>query len=108
MCIRDSIYTQWYWKTDLHNLFNFIRLRNDKHAQYEIRVYAEAIAKIVKSWVPFAYEAFEQYQLNSSQLSANGLSCLKRIIGGEDVCQKTSGMGKREWLEFCQIIGKCY
>ena len=108
MNLPTNIYTQWYWKTDLHNLFNFIRLRNDKHAQYEIRVYAEAIAKIVKSWVPFAYEAFEQYQLNSSQLSANGLSCLKRIIGGEDVCQKTSGMGKREWLEFCQTIGKCY
>ncbi len=106
MNLPTNIYTQWYWKTDLHNLFNFIRLRNDKHAQYEIRVYAETIAKLVKKWVPFAFEAFEQYQLNSSHLSSNGLSCLKRLMKGEDVTQDNSGMGKREWKEFCEIIGK--
>ena len=106
MNLPTNIYTQWYWKTDLHNLFNFIRLRNDKHAQYEIRVYAETIAKLVKKWVPFAFEAFEQYQLNSSHLSSNGLSCLKRLMKGEDVSQDNSGMGKREWKEFCEIIGK--
>ena len=106
MNLPTNIYTQWYWKTDLHNLFNFIRLRNDKHAQYEIRVYAETISKLVKKWVPFAFEAFEQYQLNSSHLSSNGLSCLKRLMKGEDVSQDNSGMGKREWKEFCEIIGK--
>ena len=106
MNLPTNIYTQWYWKTDLHNLFNFIRLRNDLHAQYEIRVYAEKIAELVKKWVPFAFEAFEQYQLNSSHLSSNGLSCIKRLIKGEDVSQDNSGMGKREWKEFCEIIGK--
>jgi len=106
MNLPTNIYTQWYWKTDLHNLFNFIRLRNDLHAQYEIRVYAEKIAELVKKWVPFAFEAFEQYQLNSSHLSSNGLSCLKRLMKGEDVSQDNSGMGKREWKEFCEIIGK--
>ena len=106
MNLPTNIYTQWYWKTDLHNLFNFIRLRNDIHAQYEIRVYAEKIAELVKKWVPFAYEAFEQYQLNSSHLSSNGLSCIKRLMKGEDVSQDNSGMGKREWKEFCEIIGK--
>ena len=60
MNLPTNIYTQWYWKIDLHNLFNFIRLRNDNHAQYEIRVYAEKIAKLVKSWVPVAFEAFTQ------------------------------------------------
>ena len=80
MNLPTNIYTQWYWKTDLHNLFNFIRLRNDLHAQYEIRVYAEKIAELVKKWVPFAFEAFEQYQLNSSHLSSNGLSCIKRLM----------------------------
>ena len=106
MNLPTNIYTQWYWKTDLHNLFNFIRLRNDIHAQYEIRVYAEKIAELVKKWVPFAFEAFEQYQLNSSHLSSNGLSCIKRLMKGEDVSQDNSGMGKREWKEFCEIIGK--
>ena len=106
MNLPTNIYTQWYWKTDLHNLFNFIRLRNDIHAQYEIRVYAEKIAELVKKWVPFAFEAFEQYQLNSSPLSSNGLSCIKRLMKGEDVSQDNSGMGKREWKEFCEIIGK--
>ena len=106
MNLPTNIYTQWYWKTDLHNLFNFIRLRNDQHAQYEIRVYAEKIAELVKKWVPFAFEAFEQYQLNSSHLSSNGLSCIKRLMNGEDVSQDNSGMGKREWMEFCEIIGK--
>ena len=106
MNLPTNIYTQWYWKTDLHNLFNFIRLRNDQHAQYEIRVYAEKIAELVKKWVPFAFEAFEQYQLNSSHLSSNGLSCIKRLMKGEDVSQDNSGMGKREWMEFCEIIGK--
>ena len=106
MNLPTNIYTQWYWKTDLHNLFNFIRLRNDLHAQYEIRVYAETIANLVKKWVPFAFEAFEQYQLNSSHLSSNGLSCIKRLMKGEDVIQDNSGMGKREWKEFCEIIGK--
>ena len=108
MNLPTNIYTQWYWKTDLHNLFNFIRLRNDLHAQYEIRVYAEKIAELVKNWVPFAFEAFEQYQLNSSHLSSNGLSCIKRLMKGEDVSQDNSGMGKREWKEFCEIIGKAY
>ena len=108
MNLPTNIYTQWYWKTDLHNLFNFIRLRNDLHAQYEIRVYAEKIAELVKKWVPFAFEAFEQYQLNSSHLSSNGLSCIKRLMKGEAVSQDNSGMGKREWKEFCEIIGKDY
>ena len=95
MNLPTNIYTQWYWKTDLHNLFNFIRLRNDIHAQYEIRVYAEKIAELVKKWVPFAFEAFEQYQLNSSHLSSNGLSCIKRLMKGEDVSQDNSDYRKR-------------
>ena len=64
MNLPTNIYTQWYWKTDLHNLFNFLRLRADKHAQYEIRVYAEIIGEIVQKWVPKAFQAFLDYQLN--------------------------------------------
>ena len=106
MILPLNAYTEWYWKIDLHNFMHFLSLRFDYHAQYEIRVYAETISKLVKKWVPFAFEAFEQYQLNSSHLSSNGLSCLKRLMKGEDVSQDNSGMGKREWKEFCEIIGK--
>jgi len=62
-------YTEWYWKIDLHNLMHFLRLRMDAHAQYEIRVFADAMARILKDAVPIAFEAFEDYQLNSMQFS---------------------------------------
>ncbi len=55
MNLPANIYTQWYWKVDLHNLFHFLRLRADAHAQYEIRVYADAICNVVADWVPAAY-----------------------------------------------------
>ncbi|MBO6776095.1 MAG: FAD-dependent thymidylate synthase, partial [Marinibacterium sp.] len=70
MNLPANIYTQWYWKVDLHNLFHFLRLRADAHAQYEIRVYAEAMCKVVADWVPFAYRAFEDYRLGAVTLSA--------------------------------------
>jgi len=75
-----SLYTQWYWKIDLHNLFHFLKLRMDKHAQYEIRVYAEKMAEIVKAVVPMAYEAFEDYVLNSVTFSKNELLLLKKYL----------------------------
>ncbi len=72
-----NTYTQWYWKTDLRNLFNFLSLRLDSHAQYEIRVYAQAMARIVKDLFPIAYEAFEDYQLNSLTLSGLEIKLLQ-------------------------------
>ena len=75
-----SLYTEWYWKIDLHNLFHFLKLRMDKHAQYEIRVYAEKMAEIVKAVVPMAYEAFEDYVLNSITFSKNELLLLKKYL----------------------------
>ena len=63
MNLTLNYYTEWYWKINLHNLLHFLRLRADPHAQYEIRVYAEKMLEIVKAWVPFAYEAFEEYRL---------------------------------------------
>ncbi|WP_373352913.1 FAD-dependent thymidylate synthase [Pseudoroseicyclus sp. CXY001] len=105
MNLPANIYTQWYWKVDLHNLFHFLRLRADAHAQYEIRVYAEAICDIVKDWVPAAYAAFEDYRMGGVQLSAKGVACLKRMLGGEEVSQETSGMSKGEWREFWEVWG---
>ncbi len=95
-----SVYTQWYWKVDLHNLFHFLRLRADPHAQYEIRVYADAICDIVRDWVPAAYAAFEDYRLNAAQLSGKAMACLRRMLAGETVTQDTSGMSAGEWREF--------
>ncbi|WP_313349732.1 FAD-dependent thymidylate synthase [Paracoccus sp. (in: a-proteobacteria)] len=100
MNLPANVYTQWYWKVDLHNLFHFLRLRADSHAQYEIRAYAEAMCGIVKDWVPFAYAAFEDYRLGGVQLSAKGAEALKRRLAGETVTQENSGMSKGEWREF--------
>lgn len=105
MNLPANIYTQWYWKVDLHNLFHFLRLRADKHAQYEIRVYADAICKVVADWVPAAYGAFEDYRLGGAQLSGKALDCVRRMLAGEEVTQETSGMSKGEWREFEGIIG---
>lgn len=105
MNLPANIYTQWYWKTDLHNLFHFLRLRADSHAQYEIRVYAEVIAQVVRDWVPAAYGAFEDYRMGGMNLSAKGVACLKRMLAGEQVTQENSGMSKGEWREFTEAWG---
>ena len=104
MNLPANIYTQWYWKIDLHNLFHFLRLRADPHAQYEIRVYAEAIAAVVADWVPFAYRAFEDYRMGGATLSATALDCVRRMVKGEQVTQETSGMSKGEWREFEGVL----
>jgi thymidylate synthase (FAD) len=106
MNLPANVYTQWYWKTDLHNLFHFLRLRADAHAQMEIRVYAEAICRIVADWVPLAYAAFEDYRLGGATLSARGVECLRRMLAGEQVTQETSGMSKGEWREFMNTFQK--
>ena len=105
MNLPANIYTQWYWKVDLHNLFHFLRLRADAHAQYEIRAYANTMCDIVRDWVPFAYAAFEDYRLGGAQLSAKGVEVLKRRLSGETVTEENSGMSKGEWREFEGVWG---
>lgn len=104
MNLTLNYYTEWYWKINLHNLFHFIRLRADNHAQYEIRVYAEVIAEMVKKWVPLAYSAFEDYVMNSCYLSSKATAAVKKMLAGENVTQETSGMSKREWNEFIESL----
>ena len=101
-----NVYTQWYWKIDLFNLLHFLGLRADDHAQYEIRVYAEAMLETVKRWVPLVHEAFEDYRLGGAQLSAKGLEVVKRLIAGEAVEQAASGMAPREWRELMATLGR--
>ena len=105
MNLPANVYTQWYWKVDLHNLFHFLRLRADAHAQYEIRAYAEAICAIVADWVPIAWRAFEDYRLGGATLSKGALDCLRRMLAGETVTPETSGLSRREWDEFRALLG---
>jgi len=106
MNLPANIYTQWYWKVDLHNLLHFLRLRADAHAQYEIRVYAEEMCKLVADWVPFAYRAFEDYRMGGATLSSTALECVRRMLKGEEVTQENSGMSKGEWREFQGVLGE--
>lgn len=94
-----NTYTQWYWKSDLHNLFRFIHLRADPHAQYEIRAYAEVMAGVVARWVPICHEAFQDYRAGAVTLSRTAVEAVRRMIGGESVTQETSGLTAREWNE---------
>ena len=104
MNLPANIYTQWYWKVDLHNLLHFLRLRADAHAQYEIRVYAEEMCKVVADWVPFAFRAFEDYRMGGATLSSTALECVRRMLKGEEVTQENSGMSKGEWREFQGVL----
>ena len=104
MNLTLNTYTQWYWKTDLHNLLNFCALRADPHAQYEIRVYADAILEMVRAWVPAAYAAFCDYRLGAVTLSAQMLVVVRRRLAGESVEQATSGLSKREWEELSAAL----
>jgi thymidylate synthase (FAD) len=104
MNLPANVYTQWYWKTDLHNLLHFLRLRADAHAQYEIRVYAETIGDLVADWVPLSWKAFQDYRMGGATLSATALDCIRRMLKGEEVTQESSGMSKGEWREFEAIL----
>lgn len=97
-----STYTEAYWKIDLHNLFNFLRQRLAPAAQKEIRDYATAIAEVVKEWVPLAYEAFEDYQLNAMYLSAQEIEILQAVIAGEPL--PSERLSKGEQAEFNQKL----
>ncbi len=101
-----NYYTQWYWKVDLHNLLHFLSLRADSHAQYEIRVYADAMLEMVKRWVPAVYAAFCEYRMGGAHLSRTGLDIVKRLLSGEPVTQESSGLSKREWGELMQSLGR--
>jgi len=104
-------YTEWYWKIDLHNLLHFLGLRLDAHAQYEIRVFANAMADILKNAVPFSYKAFEDYRLNALTLSAPEIEAVRN---GEwpKTAEKASAyllelsFGKREIEEFIPKLRK--
>jgi thymidylate synthase (FAD) len=106
MNLTLNFYTQWYWKTDLHNLLHFLSLRADPHAQYEIRAYAEVMLDTLGRWVPITYDAFCQYRLGGFHLSARGLDVVKRVLAGQKIDQKSSGLSAREWREMMAALGR--
>lgn len=99
-----NYYTQWYWKIDLHNLLNFISLRADSHAQYEIRVYAEAILEIVKIWVPNVYEAFQEHRLKGASLSYSQVQALKKVVDESKLLQNVSNLNTKELQELIELL----
>jgi thymidylate synthase (FAD) len=104
MNLTLNSYTQWYWKTDLLNLMNFLFLRADSHAQYEIRVYAEAMLETVKKWVPITYSAFLDYRVGAAHISSKGLKIIKEMILGKKTKFENSDLSKREWNELMEVL----
>ena len=104
MNLTLNTYTQWYWKTDLLNLMNFLRLRADHHAQFEIRAYADAMLDTVKKWVPITYEAFMDYRVGGTEISSKGKKVIQKLISGEKVDIDKSGLSKREWNELMSVL----
>jgi len=104
MNLTLNTYTQWYWKTDLLNLMNFLRLRADYHAQYEIRAYADVMLDTLKKWVPITYEAFMDYRVGGTEVSAKGKHVIQKLIKGEKVRMEDSGLSKREWNELMKVF----
>jgi thymidylate synthase (FAD) len=104
MKLSLDFYTQWYWKIDLHNLMQFLSLRADRHAQYEIRAYAEVMLGTLERWVPMTYAAFREHRMNAATISASGLEVIRRLLAGEGVEQPTSGLSPREWRELMALL----
>jgi thymidylate synthase (FAD) len=105
MNLTLNSYTQWYWKTDLLNLLNFLSLRADSHAQYEIRAYANVMTNTLKKWAPITFDAFMDYRVGGMELSAKGKLVIKKMIKGEKCDFDSSTLSKREWNELMESFG---
>lgn len=101
MNLSLNFYTEWYWKCDLRNLFNFLRLRMDSHAQYEIRIYANELGKIVQALCPWSWNAFEEYILYAETFSRKERAILKQILEPSPlVIKKPDSFSQGEFQEF--------
>ena len=105
MNLTLNTYTQWYWKTDLLNLLNFLSLRGDSHAQYEIKAYADVMIDSLKKWVPITFDAFMDYRVGGMELSGKGKVVIQKMLKGQSCDFKTSNLSKREWNELMESFG---
>ena len=99
-----NTYTEWYWKTDLHNFMHFVSLRADSHSQFEIREYGKILLKILSKWTPLTYKAFLSYRLNSAELSMEAIEVIKKMIQGKKVVKNKSNLSNREWKELENLL----
>ena len=104
MILPVNIYTEMYWKIDLHNLFHFLRLRADSHAQYEIRVYADLICDLVNRWVPEAFRAWVDYRRDAVTFSRMEMGALREFVHSGTI-PKIEGASVREATEFLTKLG---
>lgn len=105
MNLPVNLYTQWYWKIDLHNLLHFLSLRADAHAQYEIRVFADAIGTLVQEWVPLVWEAYQDFRVGGTFLSRQEVALLQRALRGEPLSLEGSDLSQREWQRLLETFG---
>jgi len=105
MNLTLNTYTQWYWKTDLLNLLNFLSLRTDSHAQYEIRAYGDVMTESLKRWVPITFDAFMDYRVGGMELSAKGKVVIQKMLKGQNCDLESSNLSKREWNELMESFG---
>lgn len=100
-----NTYTEFYWKLNLHNLLHFVGLRADPHAQWEIRQYAEIILDILRKWVPFTAQAFQDYRMDAVTFSGPAMEAVRWMVHGRaPVNREESGMGKREYDEMLKVL----
>ena len=105
MNLTLNTYTQWYWKTDLLNLLNFLSLRADSHAQYEIRAYADVMIDTLKRWAPITFDAFMDYRGGGMELSGKGKVVIQKMMKGQKCDFESSNLSKREWNELMESFG---
>jgi thymidylate synthase (FAD) len=103
--LPNALYTEWYWKINLHNCFHFLSLRLDAHAQEEIRAYAEQIAHCTRAVAPVAYEAFEEYVLGAATFSRSEMALLRKLLRGEALSADDLDHGKTWRAEFEARLG---
>jgi thymidylate synthase (FAD) len=96
-----STYTQWYWKIDLHNLLHFLTLRVDRHAQWEIRVFGQVMAGMLKRVAPLSYEAWIDYDVCGGHLSRHELEILRDLVApeGEGLRSQQRALSREALLE---------
>ena len=87
------------------NLLNFLSLRADRHAQYEIRAYADAMIDTLKRWVPTTFESFMDYRVGGMEISAKGKMVIQKMLKGEKCNFENSNLSKREWNELMESFG---
>ena len=104
MNLPINVMTQFYWQVNLWNLLNFLKLRAEPNAQYEIRAYAEVMLDYVRTWTPLTHEAFRDYMQDAVNLSGQAVSMLRKVLSGQKVSAEEEGLTRREVAELSETL----